>query len=124
MKKLLITTFIAVMATVISHSVHAQTVLKNNGITVPLKKVNGQWMPSIFLPAITISAHQKNQQPPTYNLPEVVIITHKNINDLFPAIKWDQEYIASIHLTSVEIIATRKKVSMASIFDIEWLLKK
>lgn len=121
MKKFITATFAIMMVFANIQSSNSQSLGKQT--VVPFKNIEGQWMPSINLPAVDILAN-KNTQTNGYELPEVVVITSKNLSGLFPATNWNGEYIASVSLKQVDVVATRKKVSLASIFSFEWLFKK
>ncbi len=122
MKKTITTVLILAISIAPFHWLFGQTGnTKNIGTVIPLKKAEGNWMPCVQLPAVTITSEITNANE---GAPQIVIITSENRNKLFPAVAWEKQFIASVQLPPIEITSSRRKVSLASVFNLDWLLKE
>lgn len=122
LKALLLTIAIATLS-LNTQLVNAQGEKKN--ILVPAKIVDGKVMPYVMLNAVDITASgNKIESTSGYELPVVTIVAAKIENDLLPAVKYNGHFIAMKQLPSIEILAERKKASLASLFNFRGLIKK
>ncbi|MBS1764120.1 MAG: hypothetical protein JSS90_04025 [Bacteroidetes bacterium] len=121
MKKLLIT-IIAIGTLVIPNFGFTQ--INNHQLVTPAYIKDGNVMPIVTLPEVTIHATNNKEEVSGYSLPEVTITAERNVNHVYPAVMHDTEYIALVNLKPVDIIAKQKKITLASLFSFLWLFSK
>ena len=121
MKKLLIT-IIALSALVLPNLGFTQT--EKEPVLTPAYIQNGEVIPVVTLPEVTIHATEDNSEMTGYTLPEVTITSDRTPDNVYPAVLYHSEYIASVNLKPIDIVAKQKRVTLASLFSLKWLFHK
>ena len=121
MKKLLIT-IIALSALVLPNLGFTQT--EKEPVLTPAYIQNGEVIPVVTLPEVTIRATEDNSEMTGYTLPEVTITSDRTPDNVYPSVLYHSEYIASVNLKPIDIVAKQKRVTLASLFSFKWLFHK
>lgn len=121
MKNLLIT-IIAISTLLTAESSFAQT--NKQGRVTPAAIHNGIITPVVTLPVVDIYASKHTHQISGYTLPEVIITANRTPDDLYPTVRYYSQYIAFVNLQPVDILSTKKKTTLASLFSFKWLFGK
>lgn len=108
-KKSLLTAIVA-MSTLALNAQNAETDM------LPASIYKGKIIGTKTLPMITITS-KSNATEKVYELPVVNITAKRNYKNIFPSVKYCGGYIASVTLPQIEVVAKRKPVSVAALYN-------